>query len=72
MGPHRFRHIAATSTIISAPEQLEEARALLSHADVRMTHEHYIIAKSLAVSRKQAELIAGLRTPLPNVSEGAP
>lgn len=65
INPHRFRHIAATSTVIGAPEKTEEARAQLTHTDQRMTEDHYIIAQSLAASRDHADLIAQLRKRLP-------
>jgi site-specific recombinase XerD len=66
INPHRFRHIGATSTAIAAPEKHEEARALLTHSDVRTTEERYIIAKSLAASRQHADVIADLRRRLPS------
>jgi len=65
INPHRFRHIGASSTAIAAPEKIEEARALLTHSDVRTTEERYIIAKSLAASRQHADVIAELRKRLP-------
>lgn len=61
INPHRFRHIAATSTIVANPEQTEEARALLGHSDKKMTQDRYIIAQSLAASRQHAALVAQLR-----------
>lgn len=65
INPHRFRHISATSAAIAAPEKVEEGRALLTHNDIRMTEERYIIAKSLAASRQHADLVAKLRSQLP-------
>ena len=65
VNPHRFRHIAATSNVIGAPEQIEESRAHLTHTDKRMTEEHYIIGPSLAASRENARLISHLRAQLP-------
>lgn len=64
INPHRFRHVAATSTVIAAPELMEEARAHLTHSDSRVTEEHYLIAKSLAASRQHSELLAQLRSRL--------
>jgi len=70
INPHRFRHIAATSTVIGSPEQTEEARAYLTHTDKRMTQEHYIIAQSLAVSREHSSLVVKLRRALSIAVEG--
>lgn len=61
INPHRFRHIAATSTVIANPEQTEEARALMGHSKKKMTEDRYIIAQSLAASRQHAALVAQLR-----------
>lgn len=65
MSPHRARHIGATSIVIAAPEQIEAARAYLSHGDDGTTEEHYIVAKSFTASRRHATLIAKLRRTLP-------
>ena len=65
INPHRFRHIAATSTVIDAPEKTEEARAHLTHTDKRMTEDHYVIGQSLAASREHGKLLADLRKRFP-------
>jgi integrase/recombinase XerD len=69
ISPHRFRHTAATSVVIAAPERVEAARALLSHRDSAMTENHYIIAASVAVSRQHSALIAKLRRELPGAKK---
>jgi site-specific recombinase XerD len=58
---HRFRHIAATTTVMAAPKMVEAARALLTHRSTRTTQDHYILGQSLAVGREHATLIAKLR-----------
>jgi site-specific recombinase XerD len=65
VSPHRIRHIGATSVVIAAPEQTEAARAFLGHGDYVTTEDHYIIAQSLAASRRRATLVAKLRRTLP-------
>jgi site-specific recombinase XerD len=59
--PHLFRHIAATSTVVTSPEQLDTARALLTHATADTTEEYYILGRSVAASRKHAALVEQLR-----------
>jgi site-specific recombinase XerD len=61
INPHRFRHIAATTVVAASPENIEAARALLTHTQVKMTEDHYVIGSSLVASRQHAELIAELR-----------
>jgi integrase/recombinase XerD len=61
INPHRFRHIAATTTVMAAPKMVEAARALLTHSSPQTTQDHYILAQSLAVGREHAALIAKLR-----------
>jgi integrase/recombinase XerD len=58
---HRFRHIAATTTVVSAPKMVEAARALLTHCNPQTTQDHYILGQSLTVGREHATLIANLR-----------
>jgi site-specific recombinase XerD len=58
---HRFRHIAATTTVMAAPKMVEAARALLTHSSPQTTQNHYILGQSLAVGREHASLIAKLR-----------
>src|SRR6185437_9893028 len=61
INPHLFRHIAATSTVVTSPDEIEAARALLAHATVETTGEYYILGHSLAASREQAALVQQLR-----------
>lgn len=66
INPHRFRHIGATSTVIGKPEDLDAARALLTHRTSTTTDEYYVdIAKSISASRQHGALIAKLRRTLP-------
>jgi site-specific recombinase XerD len=58
---HRFRHIAATTTVMAAPKMVEAARALLTHSSPQTTQDHYVLGQSLAVGREHAALIAKLR-----------
>jgi integrase/recombinase XerD len=64
INPHRFRHIASTTTVVAAPEMLESARALLTHGDSKITRNRYIVGQSLAASRQHARLISKLRRTL--------
>jgi integrase/recombinase XerD len=61
INPHRFRHIAASSLVLSSPDMIEAARALLAHARTATTEQHYILGQSVAVSRQHAELVNRLR-----------
>lgn len=65
IGPHRFRHIGATSILLAAPGEIEVARAFLCQADSGTTHDHYIIGESIAASRQRAAVVAKLRRTLP-------
>jgi integrase/recombinase XerD len=61
ISPHEFRRIAATSLVFADPENIEIGRAFLTHSDRKMTEKHYVIAQSVAASRKHGQLIASLR-----------
>jgi integrase len=65
INPHQFRHIAATSISILAPEIIDTARALLGHSTQTTTLQHYVTADSVIASRRHAELIRALRKNLP-------
>jgi integrase/recombinase XerD len=65
IGPHKFRHIGATSILLATPGETEVARAFLAHGDYATTHDHYVIGESIAASRQQAAVVAKLRRTLP-------
>jgi integrase len=64
--PHLFRDIAATSTAIEIPEQMEIIPDLLGHATLRTAEKHYIQARSVKASREVGKAIRRVRvTPVP-------
>ena len=65
IGPHKFRHIGATSILFATPGETEVARAFLAHGDYATTHDHYVIGELIAASRQQAAVVAKLRRTLP-------
>jgi integrase/recombinase XerD len=65
IGPHKFRHIGATSILLATPGDTEVARAFLGHGDYATTHDHYVIGESIAASRQRSAVVAKLRRTLP-------
>ena len=65
IGPHKFRHIGATSILLATPGETEVARAFLGHGDYATTHDHYVIGESIAASRQRSAVVAKLRRSLP-------
>jgi integrase/recombinase XerD len=57
---HDVRDAAATTWAIFAPHQIDVARDLLAHRDLRTT-KHYNRARGIEASRAHCELIAGIR-----------
>jgi integrase/recombinase XerD len=74
IGPHKFRHIGATSILLAAPAETEAARAFLGHGDYATTRDHYVLGESIAASRRQSAVVAKLRRTLSSGrrSEGHP
>jgi integrase len=58
---HNARHAAATTWAISVPEQINIARDLLAHSDLRTTIRYYNRARGIEASRAYASLIAAKR-----------
>jgi integrase len=63
IGPHLFRHCAATTIAILQPERIGVARDLLSHASLTTTNAHYNKARSIEASRHYAGVLEQLRSP---------
>jgi len=63
--PHRFRHCAASTVAVSAPEQIGLAVRLLDHASLKTTYDHYILARSVEASRQYAKIVGELTTRRP-------
>jgi integrase/recombinase XerD len=61
IGPHLFRHCAATTIAILQPERIGVARDLLGHASLTTTNAHYNKARSIEASRHYAGVLARLR-----------
>lgn len=55
--PHDARDAAATMWALARPDQINVARDLLSHSDLRTTEKHYIRAQGLQASRTYASLV---------------
>jgi len=60
LGPHLFRHCAATTIAIFDPRRIGIARDLLGHASLATTNVHYNQASSIEASRLYASVLAGL------------
>jgi integrase len=63
IGPHLFRHCAATTIAIVRPDRVGVARDLLEHASLTTTNEHYNKARSIEASRHYAGVLEQLRPP---------
>jgi integrase/recombinase XerD len=61
IGPHLFRHCAATTIAILQPKRIGVARHLLDHASLATTNAHYNKARSIEASRHYAGVLAQLR-----------
>jgi integrase/recombinase XerD len=61
IGPHLFRHCAATTIAILQPARIGVARDLLEHTSLATTNEHYNKARSIEASRHYAGILAQLR-----------
>ncbi|MCH6205901.1 site-specific integrase [Brucella ciceri] len=59
--PHSFRSIAATSIATFAPEHVGIIRDILGHASMRMAEQHYNRATAVEASRRQQDVLRGLR-----------
>ena len=55
--PHRFRHCAASTVAVAAPQKIELAARLLDHASLKTTYDHYILARSIEASQLYAKII---------------
>jgi len=58
VSPHLFRHCAATTIAMLAPERIDVARNLLDHVSLSTTHDYYIRAGSLRASKAYAKVLA--------------
>jgi integrase len=58
--PHRFRHCAASTVAVSAPDKIGLAARLLDHASFKTTYDHYILARSIEASRHYAKIVGEL------------
>jgi hypothetical protein len=76
IGPHLFRHCAATTIAILQPERIGVARDLLGHASLTTTNAHYNKARSIEASRHYAGVLARERALIVDLdqwaSEGVP
>src|ERR1700730_2775742 len=64
IGPHLFRHCAATTIAILEPGRIGVARDLLEHTSIATTHAYYNKARSIEASSLYAGVLIGL-TPRP-------
>ena len=64
IGPHLFRHCAATTIAILQPERIGVARDLLTYASLTTTNAHYNKARSMEASRHYAGVLKQLRSTL--------
>jgi len=58
VGPHRFRHAAATLWSERDPKNVRGAKDLLGHTTFAMTEKHYIVAQSRTAGQKLAQAFA--------------
>ncbi|MBP7065723.1 tyrosine-type recombinase/integrase [Ferrovibrio sp.] len=63
LATHQFRDVAAQTLVTSNPENIELARALLSHKQTSTTISYYVVADGLVGSRETARLVRSLRAP---------
>jgi integrase/recombinase XerD len=61
VGPHLFRHCAATTIAILQPGRIGVASDLLDHASLSTTNRHYNKARSIEASRLYASVLASVR-----------
>jgi integrase len=61
VAPHDVRDAGATQWAIAAPDQINVARDLLGHADLRPTTRHYNRARGIEASRALAREIARVK-----------
>jgi integrase/recombinase XerD len=62
IGPHLFRHCAATTVAILQPDRIRVARDLLGHASFTTTNAHYNKARSIEASRHYAGVLRQLQS----------
>ena len=57
LSPHKFRHVAATTIAVSAPDNISDAARILGHATLATTERYYNRARMLdAAERFQAAI----------------
>ncbi|MBV1800704.1 site-specific integrase [Siccirubricoccus sp. G192] len=61
IGPHRFRHSAATSVAVNAPEHVAIIRVILGHAGHAIGGRYYNLAKTSQAARRFQQIMARLR-----------
>lgn len=59
---HAFRDCAATAVALDDPKHVGIASTLLTHADPRITQEHYNLAQTVEAARDYQQTITRLRT----------
>jgi integrase len=60
IGPHLFRHCAATTIAILQPGRIGVARVLLHHSSLATTNAYYNKARSIEASRLYAAVLSEL------------
>jgi integrase len=64
LNPHLMRYILATFYAEHEPEQIADVAAMLHHADLETSEEHYILANSMkAIGKFQEAVLSRRRTP---------
>jgi integrase/recombinase XerD len=60
IGPHKFRHAAATYVAIKAPHKIAIVQGVLSHHDPRTAERHYNLARSTEAQRRWDRVIRAI------------
>jgi integrase/recombinase XerD len=60
IGPHKFRHAAATYVAIKVPHMIAIVSGVLSHRDIRTAQKHYNLAKSTEAQRRWDRVVRGI------------
>ena len=60
INPHRFRHIAATSTAVEMPEHIAIVHSVLGHNSPQTSERHYNQAHSLEAGRRYQSVVEEL------------
>lgn len=72
LGPHAFRHIAATSIAEFDPEHVNIIRDLLCHATLDMPERHYNRATGLSSCTRVQSIVEDIRRAVPRMGRANP